>query len=234
MIKRELEACLEVSVSDKPFSSYKCQRIVKMNERQLLIQEKRKLEEKIETLEFKLQEKERTIEELDEKNRSEKSKFQQERKQHTQVGAKGDFIQNLVQGIHYIHDASFLHTQVVVELQSRIDELKSFKKDAESRLPDFVNVAAEKGDLEDQLRALQKVQLLLLFLLQFTLLLVVSRVEKIYVYVFLLNLLLCLQLIVLPNLLLLCMQLYVLPNLLLLCLQLFVLQSCRTCYCACC
>jgi hypothetical protein len=47
--------------------------------------------------------------------------------------------------------------QEVVELQGRIDELRNFKKDAESKLPDFVNVAAEKGDLEDQLRALQKV-----------------------------------------------------------------------------
>jgi hypothetical protein len=47
--------------------------------------------------------------------------------------------------------------QEIVELQSRIDELRNFKKDAESKLPDFVNVAAEKGDLEDQLRSLQKV-----------------------------------------------------------------------------
>ena len=44
-----------------------------------------------------------------------------------------------------------------MELQGRIEELKKFKEQAESRLPDFVNVAAEKGDLEDQLRALQKV-----------------------------------------------------------------------------
>lgn len=47
--------------------------------------------------------------------------------------------------------------QEVEELQGRIQELKNFKTQAESRLPDFVNVAAEKGDLEDQLRALQKV-----------------------------------------------------------------------------
>ena len=45
----------------------------------------------------------------------------------------------------------------MIELQSHIDELRSFKSEAESRLPDFVNVAAEKGDLEDQLRVLQKV-----------------------------------------------------------------------------
>ena len=48
-------------------------------------------------------------------------------------------------------------SQEVEELQGRIQELKNFKTQAESRLPDFVNVAAEKGDLEDQLRALQKV-----------------------------------------------------------------------------
>ena len=52
---------------------------------------------------------------------------------------------------------SVICLQEIVELQSRIDELRNFKKDAESKLPDFVNVAAEKGDLEDQLRSLQKV-----------------------------------------------------------------------------
>lgn len=46
-------------------------------------------------------------------------------------------------------------------MQSNIDELKNFKKEAESRLPDFASVAAEKGDLEDQLRILQKVTKLL-------------------------------------------------------------------------
>lgn len=44
-----------------------------------------------------------------------------------------------------------------MELQRHIEELGNFKQQAESRLPDFANVAAEKGDLEDQLRALQKV-----------------------------------------------------------------------------
>ena len=52
---------------------------------------------------------------------------------------------------------TFACFQEILELQRRINELKNFKKDAESKLPDFVNVAAEKGDLEDQLRSLQKV-----------------------------------------------------------------------------
>jgi hypothetical protein len=50
-----------------------------------------------------------------------------------------------------------IRLQEIVELQGRIKELRNFKLDAESKLPDFVNVAAEKGDLEDQLRSLQKV-----------------------------------------------------------------------------
>ena len=49
------------------------------------MQEKRKLEEKVENLEIKLSDKERAIEELDEKLRSEKTKFEDERDNHTQV-----------------------------------------------------------------------------------------------------------------------------------------------------
>ena len=48
-------------------------------------QEKRKLEEKIESLEMKLIDKERAIEELDEKLRSERTRFEDERGRHTQV-----------------------------------------------------------------------------------------------------------------------------------------------------
>jgi predicted RNase H-like nuclease (RuvC/YqgF family) len=51
----------------------------------ICFQERRKLEEKIENLEFKLSDKDRAIEELDEKLRSERTKFEKERGVHTQV-----------------------------------------------------------------------------------------------------------------------------------------------------
>ena len=135
-----------------------------------MFQKKRELEEKIENLEFILSDKDRAIEELDEKLRSERTKFGEERDNHHQVLVWSDillilFFPNILSWllnricaieIFYII-VIIIRLQEIVELQGRIKELRNFKLDAESKLPDFVNVAAEKGDLEDQLRSLQKV-----------------------------------------------------------------------------
>ncbi|XP_028415861.1 rab11 family-interacting protein 3-like [Dendronephthya gigantea] len=133
-LERESEERLErlqnkLNEADEEITQLKQVDPMLRRELEICLQEKRNLEEKLENLEYKLSEKDRVIEELDEKLRSERTKFEEER-----LG----------------------HTQEIVEYQSRIDELRNFKKAAESRLPDFVSVAAEKGDLEDQLRALQK------------------------------------------------------------------------------
>ena len=135
-----------------------------------MFQKKRELEEKIENLEFILSDKDRAIEELDEKLRSERTKFGEERDNHHQVLVWSDillilFFPNILSWLLnricaieiFCIIVIIIRLQEIVELQGRIKELRNFKLDAESKLPDFVNVAAEKGDLEDQLRSLQKV-----------------------------------------------------------------------------
>jgi DNA gyrase/topoisomerase IV subunit A len=57
-----------------------------------LFQKKRELEEKIENLEFILSDKDRAIEELDEKLRSERTKFGEERDNHHQVLVWSDIL----------------------------------------------------------------------------------------------------------------------------------------------
>jgi uncharacterized coiled-coil protein SlyX len=51
----------------------------------ICFQQKRELEEKVENLEFKLSDKDRAIEELDEKLRLERTRLEQEKGSHAQV-----------------------------------------------------------------------------------------------------------------------------------------------------